>query len=361
MGNIASFFNELPSYSKFSLHDFDYSVNQTYEASLSILNTSNIKASDTLTDGKTTNKNVAVILGYYNGNSYLPEQIRSILEQSHKNLEIFVSDDCSTLEVDVKRLGLTTNDTKKIHLGVRSFNIGCTNNFLDALGKVDSLFEYFSFSDQDDVWHKDKVEDALAVIARYPDDKPVLYCARTAITNEDCQVDLGISPLFEKKPSFANALVQNIGGGNTMVFNKAARDLIVTSSINVEVVAHDWWCYQIVSGAGGVIQYDTKPCLKYRQHSGNLVGSNNDWRSRLIRIRGLLNCRFRNWNNINLKALSKNRALLTPDNQQRLNDFIRARESPLIKRLILFKSTRIYRQTFLGNLGLVLGLILNKV
>ena len=30
---------------------------------------------------------------------------------------------------------------------------------------------------------------------------------------------LGMSPLFKKRPSFKNAIVQNIAGGNTMVFN----------------------------------------------------------------------------------------------------------------------------------------------
>ena len=40
-------------------------------------------------------------------------------------------------------------------------------------------------------------------------------------------------PLFERAPDFRNALVQSIAGGNTMVFNRAARDLLRLSLIHI--------------------------------------------------------------------------------------------------------------------------------
>ena len=145
-----------------------------------------------------------------------------------------------------------------------------------------------------------------------------------------------------------------------MVFNKAARNLIVKSTTNVDILLHDWWCYLIVSGAGGTVYYDPKPCLEYRQHSENLAGLSNDLGALLMQARNMLGGGFRNWIDINLAALSKNRALLTPDNQRRLDDFIEARQSSLLKRLFLFKRAGIYRQTFLSNLVLLLSLIINK-
>ena len=146
-----------------------------------------------------------------------------------------------------------------------------------------------------------------------------------------------------------------------MVFNRATRDLIINAAVGANVVSHDWWCYQIVTGAGGYVVYDTEPCLKYRQHASNLVGANTSWRARFLRIRGLLQGRFRTWNDINLKALQEHAHLLTRDNRKILSDFIEARQSSLIKRLFLFKRSGIYRQTLLDNLGLVLGVFLNKV
>ena len=141
----------------------------------------------------------------------------------------------------------------------------------------------------------------------------------------------------------------------------AAKDLILEAKLNASVVSHDWFCYQIVAGAGGLVIYDSEPCLKYRQHDHNLVGANTGWRARFLRIRGLLSGRFREWNDINLAALSACKHLLTKSNQQVLDDFVEARQSSLIKRLFLFKRSGIYCQTLFGNLGLLLGFLLNKV
>ncbi len=45
--------------------------------------------------------------------------------------------------------------------------------------------------------------------------------------------------------------MQSIAGGNTMVFNRATRDLLVRTAA-AKPVAHDWWLYQLVSGTGGL-------------------------------------------------------------------------------------------------------------
>ena len=40
-------------------------------------------------------KSVAIILGFYNGEEYIKEQIESIISQTHKNLKLFIFDDNS--------------------------------------------------------------------------------------------------------------------------------------------------------------------------------------------------------------------------------------------------------------------------
>ncbi|MCV5720962.1 glycosyltransferase family 2 protein, partial [Escherichia coli] len=51
---------------------------------------------------------------------------------------------------------------------------------------------------------------------------------------------IGYSPLFCKKPSFRNALIQSIAGGNTMLFNQAARNIINLTPQDFKIVSHDW-------------------------------------------------------------------------------------------------------------------------
>jgi hypothetical protein len=73
---------------------------------------------------------------------------------------------------------------------------------------------------------------------------------------------IGFSPLFVRAPTFQNALVQNIGGGNTMVFNRAARLALRATRADVALVSHDWWTYQVVTGIGGTAH--PCPSLRYR-------------------------------------------------------------------------------------------------
>ena len=304
---------------------------------------------------------VAVLLGYYNGNRFLAEQVESIARQTHRPVELFIADDASPTSVDDEQLRRIADDRLPVYLSRAQENRGFVRNFLEGLAAVPPRFEYFAFSDQDDIWHPDKLERAVAFLHECPPDTPALYCARTAITDATCMEDRGCSPLFERPPSFANALLQNIAGGNTMVFNRAARDLIVQCSSGQAVICHDWWCYQIVAGAGGIVHYDSRPCLSYRQHASSLIGANNGWRERMVRIRGLLNGQYRHWNRLNIAALQANRQRLTPDNQIRLDRFAAARDAGLPRRLRLFRQSGAHRQHLLQNMALWVALLLRRV
>ena len=102
---------------------------------------------------------------------------------------------------------------------------------------------------------------------------PLLFCSRT-LTITESGTPVGMSPLFRRTPSFRNALVQSLAGGNTMVLNRAARDIVALASRRARFVSHDWWAYLLVTGAGGVVHYSAKPLVRYRQHAQNLVGAN---------------------------------------------------------------------------------------
>jgi glycosyltransferase involved in cell wall biosynthesis len=312
-------------------------------------------------NAQSSNKRVAIILGYFDGASYIRNQIKSIFQQTHTAFHIYIFDDNSAPYFSFAGSYPASEELSKITLCMRPENIGFTENFLNGLASVPDDFEYFAFSDQDDIWYKDKLERSIAALEKVPSKTPALFCSRTEISDETCGKTLGYSPLFKKLPSFKNSLVQNVGGGNTMLFNKAAKDLIVKATEGTKILFHDWWCYQIVAGAGGQIIYDKEPSLKYRQHDRNIIGANSNWRQRIARIHALFNGHFREWNDTNLQALLANKDLLTITNQGCLNDFIKARQSPLIKRLILFKRSGINRQSFFGNLALFLGVIFNKV
>ena len=294
------------------------------------------------------------------GRAYLRDQLDSIVDQHHQVWSIWASDDSSdhaTLDI--------LNDYQR-RLGPTRLSIcrgpgkGFAANFLSLVCNKAIAADYFAYADQDDVWERDKLGRALQWLQTIPSHVPALYCARTLKVDQNNQ-DLGYSPLFTRPPSFANAMVQSIASGNTMVFNKAARHLLQIAGPTLQVPAHDWWTYLLVSGCGGRVFYDRLPAVRYRQHDDNLIGTNVHWRQRLARARMLLQGRFRNWNEMNIVALQTMRPHLSAENQDRLDEFSKARHGGLFARLAAISRAGVYRQTWVGNLGIIAAVLLKKI
>jgi glycosyltransferase involved in cell wall biosynthesis len=303
---------------------------------------------------------VAILLCTYQGQRFLKDQLESFAIQSYPNWGVWVSDDCS-LDDTYTILKAYQNkwgaDRFSIRFGATE---GYVTNFLSLTCHVNIQSDYYAYSDQDDIWEADKLQRALELLQSVPKDVPALYCSRTRLVDVMNQ-DIGFSPLFKKPPSFANALIQNVGGGNTMVFNAAARKLLCEVSEGVNVITHDWWAYIVVSGCGGKVFYDAYPSVRYRQHDSNQVGMNSSWPARIIRVRMLFQGHFKNWNDLHILALQRLRPKLTLENLEILDQFAAARNRWLLPRLVGLKRAGIYRQTLLGNLGLIAAAIFNKI
>jgi hypothetical protein len=101
--------------------------------------------------------------------------------------------------------------------------------------------------------------------------------------------------------------------------------------------------------------------VRYRQHRDNLIGTNGTWSARIRRAHMLLRGRFGKWSQMNVAALRTMWPHLTVENQTRLDDFSKARQGGLFARMVAFRRSGVYRQTWLGNLGLVAAVILKKL
>lgn len=304
--------------------------------------------------------NIAVLMCTYNGEAFLAEQLNSVERQSFGNWSLIVSDDGSRdstsaiLQDYAHRWG---SDRLRVVAGPGK---GFVANFLSLTCRADINADYFAWCDQDDIWNEEKLQVAKSWLQTIPAHIPALYCGRTELIS-DSGVSLGFSPLFPRPPHFSNALVQSIAGGNTMVFNRAARDLIVKAGAKVKVPSHDWWIYQLVTGAGGVVHYDAEPKMLYRQHDENLIGSNSSWAARLVRLKMIFQGRFYEWNEQNIFALEAVEHCLCEEHRSTLKRFKSARSKTLFRRILGFRSAGLYRQTLMGNLGLILATLLKKI
>jgi glycosyltransferase involved in cell wall biosynthesis len=317
-------------------------------------------------------QSVAVLLGTWNGGRHIEQQLASLAAQTHLNWRLIVSDDGSTDDTIHQIVQFADDDPRRrveVRAGPRSLGTGsqplldprqpATTNFLSLLADTSIDAHYFALCDQDDVWHPEKLQRAAEKLATVPDTVPALYCSRTRLIGDSGRT-CGFSPLFRRAPTFRNALVQSLAGGNTMVLNKAARDLVAKAG-NVHVVAHDWWIYMLVSGAGGYVYYDAHPMVDYRQHADNLVGANTGLTAVWDRIRMLLNGGFARWMDLNLTALHEHRDLLSPENRALLTAFQRCRHGHLGERIRVLTRLGLYRQRLRGQAAIALAIIANRI
>ena len=302
---------------------------------------------------------VAILLATFNGAEFLKEQLASFEVQTHKNWSVWASDDGSrddTPEIIEDWRSKVGRSRTYLLQGPRE---GFVANFQSLIGDQTIGADYYAFSDQDDVWMEDKLERALTYLRAVRSDVPAVYCSRTEMIDRNGARTGTFSPLFSRPPSFANALVQSIAGANTMVLNRAARDLMACYA-NLTPVSHDWWAYQLVTGVGGRLIYDAQPSIYYRQHVGNLIGENQGMQARFHRLKMLMGGGFAAWNDVNVACLGRARPSLTLDSMRLLSEFEAIRSERLSRRILSGLSNPFYRQTFIGNIGMSAAFVLGK-
>jgi len=296
---------------------------------------------------------VAIILCVKDSKDFLIEQLDSIHIQEFVDCDIYVGNDGCSKETEK----ILTKHAKKIFSGPKD---GFAKNFIYSLNNVPDNYDFYAFCDHDDVWMKSKLKHSIDCLRAYDKSEPNLYCGRTLLIDETGN-EIGFSPSFKKKPSFLNALVQSIAGGNTMVFNKETKNLLSMVSLNKSIVSHDWLTYVLVSAVGGNIYYDNAPQIKYRIHKRNEIGSNKGLIAFYRRAKKVFNGSWESWISSNISQVNEIMPKIRVD-LSTFRKFIRMRnEKNIFKRVYLFLDLGIYRQTFVGNVSLFLMIILKRI
>lgn len=291
---------------------------------------------------------------------FLTEQFSSIRNQDHEDIEVWVSRDC-----DGERMRTILADQTSAFGADRFFVLkgpeeGSARNFLSMVLNPDIQADFFAYSDQDDIWERDKLSRAIAELELVPRTIPALYGSRTHLIDGKGR-SVGLFPFHGREPSFRNALVQNIASGHTMVMNRAAREVLVASGIT-DVPFHDWWTYLIITGIAGRVFYDLSPTVRYRQHDRNLTGAPpKHVRGCLHRVQRIIDGHVQRANRSNIRALQEVRSLLTPKNRKILDLYCKVTGSSSLARLEGLWNSGVYRQSYLGNLGLLAAVTLNKL
>ncbi|MBD2093924.1 glycosyltransferase [Trichocoleus sp. FACHB-591] len=206
---------------------------------------------------------VSVAVATFNGEKYLREQLDSILGQTYKNIEIVVSDDCSSDRT------LDILEEYRSKYGLRYFcnerNLGLVRNFESAISMCQG--KYIALCDQDDIWKPMKIETLVSEIEGYS----LIYSPAVEYIHKDGYI--------AKVPDVASYLnwYSRFGTG------KATKQLIASNWVVSHQVMfrkdlckfalpipkgqpyHDAWLAIVASKLGG-IKFLSDDLMVYRQH-----------------------------------------------------------------------------------------------
>ena len=214
---------------------------------------------------------VAVLMSTYNGEKYLKEQVDSILSQKDVEIMLYVRDDGSSdSTIEIVKEYQKHNDNIVLYIGK---NVGVGNSFMQLVYDAGNKFDYYAFADQDDVWLPDKLTTAVRTIEEIK--KPCLYASNQLIVDQELK-KIGMRFFEHPNISSKQIMCKNKLTGCTMVWNTElqrflCKDKYHPSSSLLECRIHDVWVAMVASVVG-VIIFDEKSYILYRQHENNVIG-----------------------------------------------------------------------------------------
>lgn len=218
---------------------------------------------------------ICVLMATYNGGMYLREQIESVLSQENVNIILVVRDDGSTDNTcDI----LDEYKNKGVLTWFSNNHVNVPNSFFELISNAPQA-PYYAFCDQDDVWDKDKLWVAIKKMKNFPEEKPALYYSSQRLVDKDLNL-ISNHTINIKRSNITNYFRTNIAGC-TSVFNKTLLDTINLYTPKYAIM-HDTWIFKVCVCLGGNVYKDKNAHISYRQHNNNVIGLNNNLKSKYL-------------------------------------------------------------------------------
>lgn len=236
----------------------------------------------------------SIALCTYNGQDYLREQWRSLIDQQQQPDEVIICDDQSTDGTVALLRQLTADAPFPVHILENKQRLGSNKNFEQALrhGTGDLIF----ICDQDDYWFADKI----STMTRYMVDHPAAQLAfcDAWVTDEQLR---GRQSRFWELVRFDDRAQQRWRAGESMeimldgnrvmgcatVIRRSFLPTLLPIPDAVPGYIYDGWL-GLVSAACEAIHFIDQPLQLYRTHTQQQVGVRPADPSELIRVRDRL-------------------------------------------------------------------------
>lgn len=218
---------------------------------------------------------VEVVVCTYNGARFIEQQLSSILDQTHPAGRISVYDDGSTDGTVELMEMIAARSGGRLVVSRNGVNLGYARNFAQGLERATADIVFFS--DQDDIWERNKIERLLSCFndphcalafsdGRHIDAKGAFIAGLTVLRQRGLQ-----SAQLQDFECLAWPLLlrDNFINGAAMAMRRTA----ALQALPVpEGFPHDYWLALWLAGHGSVAVVD-ETLFRYRLHQDNLIGA----------------------------------------------------------------------------------------
>ena len=210
------------------------------------------------------NPTVAVVVATYNGATYLPAQLESIVQQTYKPSQIIIIDDASSDDTLLVANNFAAHHTE-VMVVQNETRLGYIKNF--EKGMLLSNANYMALSDQDDIWMPNKLEVLIHAIG----DQMLAYSDSELIEADGQLLNQKMSSI-KNQLAYHTPIMYTVGAwapGHAMLFKK---ELLDKAAPFPTLVTHDFWL-GFVATCYSTVVYVNEPLVHYRQHTQNAIGA----------------------------------------------------------------------------------------
>lgn len=215
----------------------------------------------------------------YNGSLWLEQQLNSILAQCDVRVKILVSDDQSDDESPQLLSKFVKENANVEEIINNDRNGSAGQNFFNLIRNCDCKdFDYVAFSDQDDVWLKNKLSSGIECIENS------FACGYSSSTMAFWESGKEKLITQSKKIRELDFLFEGAGQGCTFImknnfFSYVQEFCINNKSVTEKFYYHDWLVYILSRSNDNDWFFDDRSFIKYRQHTSNDTGARGSIRA----------------------------------------------------------------------------------
>jgi glycosyltransferase involved in cell wall biosynthesis len=234
---------------------------------------------------------ISILLSTYNGQTFLEEQLNSLINQNYANFKIYIRDDGSTDNTPSILEKFAGKFPAKIeYIQDNLGNLTVFESYKQLLLKANS--DYYLFCDQDDIWLPEKLEILKTEFEKREKefgDIPILLAHDYSVFGDQGLIEKSAHQKYKlSQKEINNSLFQGFIAGCTCIFNSKAEEIYLKYS---KLGIHDKHLINLLNIYGKIVLVKDV-LINYRVHSNNAVGLKINQKTKVL-VKDLVKYCFR--------------------------------------------------------------------